>query len=126
MNLKFFEQTEFTDDGVNVFSKMDAEFLRRLDRVREACGFPFQITSSYRSPEKNKRVGGSLNSMHLQGRAVDIACTNSVQRWVITREAIKEGLTVGIMPNAIHLDNRPAPILFHYYERFKAGKSKDE
>jgi len=126
MNLKFFEQNEFNEDGVNVFSKMHAEFLRRLDRVREACGFPFQITSSYRSPEKNKRVGGSLNSMHLQGRAVDIACTNSVQRWVITREAIKEGLTVGIMPNAIHLDNRPAPILFHYYERFRAGKSKDE
>lgn len=126
MNLKHFDAAEFHEDGQNAFDKMQPDFLKKLDTVRAACGFPFQITSSYRSPEKNKRVGGSINSMHLQGRAVDIACTNSVQRWVIVREAIKEGLTVGIMPNAIHLDNRDAAILFHYYDRFKAGKSKDE
>lgn len=126
MNLKYFEPSEFQEDGKDVFDKMQPEFLKLLDEVRDRCGFPFQITSSYRSPEKNKKVGGSLNSMHLQGRAVDIACTSSVQRWIIVREAIRSGLTVGIMPNAIHLDNRPAAILFHYYERFRAGKSKEE
>jgi hypothetical protein len=32
-----------------------------------------QVTSTYRSPEHNRRVGGVANSYHLSGRAIDIA-----------------------------------------------------
>jgi len=32
-----------------------------------------QVTSTYRSPEHNRRVGGVANSYHLRGRAIDIA-----------------------------------------------------
>lgn len=39
-------------------------------RVQLAC--PVVITSGYRSRELNLAVGGSLNSMHMQGRAADI------------------------------------------------------
>ena len=35
---------------------------------------PLIITSGYRSPEVNKRVGGSPTSNHLTGCAVDIRC----------------------------------------------------
>jgi hypothetical protein len=31
------------------------------------------VTSTYRSPERNRRVGGVRNSFHLSGRAIDIA-----------------------------------------------------
>lgn len=31
------------------------------------------VTSTYRSPEHNRRVGGVSNSFHLSGRAIDIA-----------------------------------------------------
>lgn len=31
------------------------------------------VTSTYRSPARNRRVGGARNSYHLRGRAVDIA-----------------------------------------------------
>ncbi len=32
-----------------------------------------QVTSTYRSPEHNRRVGGVANSYHLSGKAIDIA-----------------------------------------------------
>src|SRR5688572_20041281 len=32
-----------------------------------------RVTSTYRSPEHNRRVGGVSNSYHLSGRAIDIA-----------------------------------------------------
>jgi hypothetical protein len=31
-----------------------------------------KVTSTYRSPERNRRVGGVRNSFHLSGRAIDI------------------------------------------------------
>lgn len=31
------------------------------------------VTSTYRSPARNRRVGGARNSYHLRGRAIDIA-----------------------------------------------------
>ena len=32
-----------------------------------------RVTSTYRTPEHNRRVGGVRNSFHLRGRAIDIA-----------------------------------------------------
>jgi len=40
------------------------EMLEKLDRLRELCGFPFVITSTCRSPEHNKAIGGAPNSSH--------------------------------------------------------------
>ena len=59
----------------------DAQIIRNLtrlaatlERVRQAVGGPIHITSGYRSPELNARVGGSKESMHMQGLAADIIC----------------------------------------------------
>lgn len=39
------------------------------------------VTSTYRSPEHNRRVGGVANSYHLRGRAIDIARRPGVSHW---------------------------------------------
>jgi hypothetical protein len=41
--------------------------------VKQIGGRWGQVTSTYRSPEHNRRVGGVANSYHLQGKAIDIA-----------------------------------------------------
>ena len=43
-----------------------------LDRLREYMGSAVVVTSGFRSPEVNSRVGGSKTSAHLQGLAADI------------------------------------------------------
>jgi len=42
-----------------------------LEAFREEIGCPIYVTSSFRSPEHNERVGGSSTSQHLCGEAID-------------------------------------------------------
>jgi hypothetical protein len=42
-----------------------------------------QVTSTYRSPQHNRDVGGMPNSYHLRGRAIDIARRPGVSHWQI-------------------------------------------
>lgn len=44
-----------------------------LDPLREAWGRPISVTSGFRSPPLNSRVGGVPSSMHLSGHAADIS-----------------------------------------------------
>lgn len=43
-----------------------------LQPLRDYLNLPIKITSGYRSPELNKKVGGSSTSQHTRGQAVDI------------------------------------------------------
>lgn len=61
------------------FGNPPAEFLPRaealaavLELVRAAVNEPVIVTSGYRSPEHNARVGGSKTSDHMTMEAVDI------------------------------------------------------
>jgi hypothetical protein len=45
-----------------------------LEAVRIRLGAPVIISSGYRSPELNLAVGGSTNSDHMTGDAVDFIC----------------------------------------------------
>mgnify|MGYP001329835874 FL=1 len=113
-------------DGNQVFHRMNPAFLQLLDKCRELAGVPFVITSSYRSPSKNRRVGGSVGSMHLYGRAVDIECPDGATRWKIVKAAMSLGLSVGVMRSALHLDNREFPVMFDYYPRYGDGVAPEE
>lgn len=46
----------------------------KLELVRAALGKPIVITSGYRCPVLNKRVGGVPTSAHTKGLAVDFRC----------------------------------------------------
>lgn len=50
--------------------------LNRSNNIRHAARLGSEwgrVTSTYRTPQHNRRVGGVRNSYHLSGRAIDIA-----------------------------------------------------
>lgn len=53
-----------------------------LSYLRQLLNAPIRITSYYRNPEHNRRVGGVATSLHLNGFAVDFK-TDALQSDVI-------------------------------------------
>ena len=54
-------------------SEMSPDFVRKLDDLRERCGFPFRVTSGYRCPDYNDRIASTgRDGPHTTGKAVDV------------------------------------------------------
>ena len=116
MSLKYFKREEF-DCSVSGTNNMEMDFLQKLDKLRGACGFPFEVTSGYRHPtlhpiERKKDIPGT----HAQGIAADIKITSSAQRYSIIKGALEHGFTgLGVAGDFIHLDTRGSvPVIWTY------------
>lgn len=113
---KYFSLDEFkcSETGDN---KIIPDFVYALDQLRKSCGFPFTITSGYRSPKHSKEAskpngGGS----HTKGWAADIKVNNGSERYKIVEEALKQGFSgIGVANSFVHVDLRPsAPVMWTY------------
>ena len=104
-----FSREEFDSPDVpGSGNNMHPDFLLRLQRLRNRCRFPFHINSGFRTPEHNAAIGGASNSAHTRGRAADIACTDSRQRYALIYGAEAVGFRrIGIAKTFIHLDDDP-------------------
>lgn len=86
-----------------------AEFISRLQALRDAWGSPLKVTSAARCKKHNAAVGGAPASKHVDGIAADITCTNGGERYKLLRLAYHLGFTgLGLHPQFLHLDIRPA------------------
>jgi hypothetical protein len=56
--------------------KIDPILIEKLKALRELIGKPIIITSGFRTPAYNQRVGGVSRSQHIEGKAVDIIVRN--------------------------------------------------
>ena len=113
--MKYFKLSEFncTHTGEN---RMEPEFLEKLDNLRDYCGFPFVITSGYRSPSHPLEAVKEIPGTHAQGIAADIKMTNSAHRYSLIKAALDHGFTgIGIAGTFIHLDTRGAPSVMWTY-----------
>ena len=117
---KYFSEGEFRAcTPACTLADMDGAFMARLDTLRELSGIPLVLTSAYRSREYEKAHGRSGTSAHCQGRAVDIRCRTSNNRYKIVRAAFALGFRrVGIGPSFIHIDeatDHAQDVLWDYY-----------
>ncbi len=110
----FFKESEFVMGNENVFHEMNSDFLIRLDELRKLVDEPLIITSSYRSIDYNKSVGGASKSQHLIGNAADLACNNGILRAKIIYNALSLGMSVGAAKGFVHVDGRKLQVLFTY------------
>jgi len=77
---RFFTWAELTRTSTGLPNEPDAGHRTNLtvlvqvvlDPLREHLGKPVRVTSGYRSPAVNTRIGGSKTSAHMTGEAVDI------------------------------------------------------
>jgi len=56
--------------------------LDKFDEIREAFGAPIIITSSARCEKHNKKIGGSKNSNHCKGLALDLKRTGDLEDFI--------------------------------------------
>jgi len=103
---KYFKLEDFNCQETTE-NKMDENFIHKLDQLREACGFPFYITSGYRSPKHSIEKRKKFPGQHCQGIAADIAVTGGAQRMEIIKHAAALGFTgIGVAKTFVHVDTR--------------------
>ena len=88
------------------------ELARNLEVLRTAIGKSITITSGYRSPKYNAKIGGVKDSQHLRGTAADIKVKGMTPKEValvieglIESKKMKQG-GIGIYPSWVHYDIR--------------------
>jgi len=104
--IRYFKFEEFVKEKGGF---IDSDLVLKMERLREYCGFPLIITSGYRSPSKNREVGGASNSYHLRGEAVDVSIKGFSPSMLY--RLVKGAFVVGfggiiLYPSHVHLDIR--------------------
>lgn len=99
-----FAQKDFRCDKVIV----DTELIDVLEDIRTHFNKPVIVTSGYRTPEYNAKIGGVKNSQHTKGTAADIKVSDiparEVQKYLKHKYPDKYG--IGSYLNFTHIDVR--------------------
>ena len=94
-----------TDGSDPIF--IDTELVTVLQKIREHFGKPVTITSAYRTPSRNKEVGGTTYSQHLYGKAADIKISGVTPKKVADyAETLLDNGGIGIYNTFTHIDVR--------------------
>lgn len=102
--VKEFAQKDFRCDKVIV----DTELIDVLEDIRAHFNKPVIVTSGYRTPEYNAKIGGAKNSQHTKGTAADIKVSGiparEVQKYLKHKYPDKYG--IGSYSAFTHIDVR--------------------
>jgi uncharacterized protein YcbK (DUF882 family) len=103
-----FKVKEFacTDGSDPIF--IDTELVNVLQKIRNHFGKSVTITSAYRTPTKNKAVGGQFYSQHLYGKAADIKVKGVTPKKVsaYAEKLLPKSGGIGTYGTFVHIDTR--------------------
>lgn len=87
---------------------IDTELVTILQKIRTHFGKAVTITSAYRTPPRNKSVGGTAYSMHLYGMAADIKVSGISPSRVAeyAEKLLPDRGGIGIYDTFTHIDVR--------------------
>ena len=95
-----------TDGSDPIF--IDSDLVNVLQKVRTHFGKSVTITSAYRTPTRNKTVGGTTYSQHLYGTAADIKVSGISPKKVAqyVEKLLPNSGGIGIYSTFTHVDVR--------------------
>ena len=96
-----------TTGGHVDMDRVNKPVLDRFTALQRRWGSGLPVSSAYRSPEYNAKVGGAKKSQHMHGDALDIDLAEMPpeKRLRLINMASEAGFTgIGIYDNSIHLD----------------------
>ena len=94
---------------------MNAAFMQKLQALRDAYGKPMVPSSGFRCSAHNRKEGGSVTSMHLQGRAADIFCEDGPDKFEFIMLAAAAGFNgIGVAKTYVHVDDRETQTFWTY------------
>lgn len=65
-----------------------------LEKIRTFLGHPLRISSAFRCMELNRKIGGSVNSAHMDGLAADFTCEKFGKPIDVVKALHKSGIKV--------------------------------
>ena len=89
------------------FLKLDYELVDKLQKLRDLLHLPIYISSGYRTEAHNNKIGGSITSQHLIGKAVDIKKFDGINDEKFVELAEMVGFVgIGLYDTWYHIDVR--------------------
>lgn len=111
---KNFKVSEFACKDGSDEIPIDMKLVDWLQQIRDHFGASVTITSGYRSPSHNKKIGGASNSYHLYGRAADIVVAGHTPKEVAQYAASigVRGIELNAPYGYVHIDTRDSKYWF--------------
>ena len=87
---------------------IDEYLVTLLEILRKTINKPIIITSGYRTPERNKKVGGAKYSYHMRGYAADIRVNGMTPKEVAKElnKIVPNNCGIIVYDNWVHFDVR--------------------
>lgn len=87
---------------------ISSELVTVLQKIRSHFGRAVTITSAYRTPARNKAVGGTTYSQHLYGMAADIKVQGVAPKTVAAyaEKLLPKSGGIGVYKTFVHIDVR--------------------
>ena len=113
--IEYFKVREFACKSGDDLVRISPALLDILHSIRHHFGVPVIITSGYRTPEHNKKVGGAKKSTHMVGIAADIV-VKGVSPGKVAQYAellMPEYGGIGEYRTFVHIDVRHQKVRWH-------------